>query len=191
MRIGILGGTFDPIHIGHLALAHAAFQKLKLERVLFIPSFISPLASQEKWNTPGELRLDLVKAAISGNNRFEVSDIEIKRRGVSYTVDTLRELKRLYPPPSEFYLLVGSDWGKKLKDWKEIDAMASLCQLIVATRPQFDISELPSFAQTLEITPVDISSSGIRQMIREGKDVTQWVPAPVLQMIQKRGLYQT
>ncbi len=190
MRIGILGGAFDPIHVGHLALAEAVVQTLKLNRLYFVPSFVSPLAAKEKCNAPASLRLEMVRVATCGDKRFYVSDIEIKRKGMSYTIDTIREFRKEFPPPHELFFVAGADWAKSLESWKDADAIFSLCQFTVATRPGYQELDLPKRVKPLRFQALDISSTQIRQMIREGKHVDAWMPKPVLKMIERKHLYQ-
>ena len=116
MRIGILGGTFDPIHLGHLAAAEAAIDCARLDRVIFIPSGMPPHRHEAAANA--DQRLEMCRLAIDGNKKFEVSDVEVKRGGVSYTVDTLRELKSRYPN-DELFLILGWDAAKLFSSWNE------------------------------------------------------------------------
>ena len=191
MRVGILGGAFDPVHVGHLNLAEAARNHFALDRLFFVPSFRSPLGSSEKCATPSQVRLEMVKAAIRGNSCFDFSDFEIKRKGISYTVDTLRDFRKRYPAPHELFFVIGSDWAGRFGEWKEIDAVLKLCQLAAAERPGYNFVHLPSAVQQFPMAPADISSTRIREMIRNGQDVTLWVPQAVLEVIKKHHLYQS
>ncbi len=190
MRIGILGGMFDPIHVGHLALAQAALDQLGLDRLIFIPSFISPVSGKEIQTAPAELRFKMVRASIKGISSYEVSDIELSRKGVSYTVDTLRELRKIYPLPHELFFITGGDWGKRLDQWKEIDAIFSICHFVVAKRPGSESLRLPKQVQFLDFCPFDISSTQIREMIRSNQSADQWVPKPALDIIHQNQLYR-
>lgn len=190
MDIGILGGTFDPIHIGHLALADAAFRQLKLDRMIFVPAFLPPLPEKGKGLAPAPLRLEMVRQTISENPNYEVSDLEIRRQGISYTVDTLREMGRSYPDPNRLYFITGGDWGRSLDRWKDIGTILSLCQFVVAKRPGYEKLQLPPQVRFLDFQPLDISSTQVRDMIRAGKSVDAWMPKPALAIIKQHSLYQ-
>lgn len=190
MRIGILGGTFDPVHMGHVALAQAATSALALDRLIWMPAFASPLTGKDNAATRPALRLQMVEETIRGNSRYEVSALEIERRNVSYTVDTLRELRRRHPNSDELFWLVGGDWASSLSRWKDLDVVLTLCRLVLAKRPGFDFRQLPRGVQLLDFNPVDISSSRIRDMIQQGESVERWVPAPALRVIREHHLYQ-
>ena len=166
MRIGILGGTFDPVHNGHLALARAACEQLELDRVLFVPAFQHPF--KKKIVAAPEVRLQCVTLAVSKEKQFGVSDCEIRRGGISYTVDTVKTLRTEYSEPNELYFITGGDWGRDLKKWKDIDAIFSLARFVVAPRPGFDLKKIPKQAVLLRFTPLDISSSGIRACLKRG-----------------------
>ncbi|HVH64310.1 MAG TPA: nicotinate-nucleotide adenylyltransferase [Candidatus Dormibacteraeota bacterium] len=195
MKIGILGGTFDPIHRGHLAAAHVAMECAGLDRVLFIPS-ATPPHREPALATPDQ-RLDMTRLAISVEPRFEVSDIEVKRGGRSYTVDTLRGLRDLYPH-DKLYLILGWDAAKLFESWREPDEIRRLASVIVVTRPgSGPLTEIGLEAAGLEApsdtvcegeTP-DISASELRGAIAGGERVSNWLPDPVRQYIAEHGLY--
>jgi nicotinate-nucleotide adenylyltransferase len=192
MRIGILGGTFDPIHKGHLALAHAALRQLRLDRVIFIPAHRHPLEEkQSAVLTSPKARLHMVKLALKGKPKFKVSDCELKRKGISYTVDTLRFFRRRYPKPHELFFVTGGDWGKRLDRWREIDTIFSLARFVVAKRPGFDIRRLPKQVEALDFRPLKISSTQIRRRLREGKSLTSLVPKIVSDYIVRHTLYRS
>ncbi|MBI4357760.1 MAG: nicotinate-nucleotide adenylyltransferase [Candidatus Omnitrophica bacterium] len=191
MRIGILGGTFDPVHNGHLALAYAALEQLKLDRLVFVPACHHPLREKESATIASpESRLEMVRLAIKGEPNFEVADCEIKRRGVSYTVDTLREFRAKYPRPSELFFVTGGDWGKNLDQWKDIQIIFSLAHFIVAKRPGFDTRHLPRSVELLDFVPLDISSTQVREELRT-KGFSSLVPKEVLNYVHDHKLYQT
>ncbi len=189
MRIGILGGTFDPIHEGHLALAEAARDQLKLDRLIFVPAFCHPLESKRSVQADSEARLEMVRLAVRGKPKFEVSDAELRRGGVSYTVDTLRHFRKQYPPPHELFFITGGDWGKNLSQWKDADTIFSLARFVVARRPGFDTSGLRPEIVFLDFVPLDISSSAVREGLKKKKSSTSIVPRPVLDYIRHHGLY--
>ena len=190
MRIGIFGGAFDPIHNGHLALAHASMEELKLDQIFFVPSSQPPLKTLERESASAELRFQMVKESIKGISKFEISDVELKRKGVSYTIDTIREFRKQFPQPLELFVIVGSDWGNRLHEWKAIDEIFSLSQFVVAARPGFQKMKLPKPIQFLYFEPIDISATKLRQMIRDQKSVSAWIPKPALDLIKKHGLYR-
>lgn len=191
-RIGILGGTFDPIHKGHLALARAALEQLKLDRLIFVPAFRHPFPQKESDTTASaEARLEMVKLVTKAEPRFEVSDCEIKRKGISYTVDTLKAFRVQYPKPNELFFITGGDWGKSLDQWKEIDTIFSLTHFVVAKRPGFDTKHLPKGVQLLDFVPLDISSTEIRAQLKQGASVISFLPEEVLKYVREHQLYRS
>jgi len=188
MKIGIFGGTFNPIHIGHLILAEEAREKLMLDRVIFVPTYLPP----HKGNSdiaPANARLAMVKLALKDNKYFFVSDIEIKRNGCSYTIDTLKEFKKAYPK-DELYFVIGSDLLKYLDDWKDLSDVIKLVKFIVATRPGYPLESLPSYISTLAIRAVDVSGFEIRKAIKEDKSFRYLVTEAVFNYINKNKLYK-
>ncbi|MBI4394982.1 MAG: nicotinate-nucleotide adenylyltransferase [Candidatus Omnitrophica bacterium] len=191
LRIGVLGGTFDPIHEGHLALARAAVEKLRLDRLIFIPAFQHPLKDKEEQTVASpQDRFEMVKLAIKDELKFEVSDFELKRKGISYTVDTLRQLRSQFPKPNEIFFITGGDWGKTLDQWKDIETIFSLAHFVVAKRPGFDIKNLPPRIELLDFVPLDVSSTQIRTCFNQGKDSSDLVPKSVLNYIHQKKLYR-
>jgi nicotinate-nucleotide adenylyltransferase len=188
MKIGILGGTFNPIHIGHLILADEVREKLNLDKIIFIPTYIPP--HKQNSNVAAALeRLRMVKLAIRGNSHFGVSDIEIKRKGPSYTVDTVKALKKK-SPGHVFYFIAGSDLLKYLDEWKDFSELLALVKFIVATRPGYPLEEIPSYVKRVGIRAVDVSAFEIRQRIKEGKSFRYLVPEPVFEYIAKNKIYR-
>ena len=190
MRIGMLGGTFNPIHKGHLALAKAALEQLKLDRLYFIPTAQHPL-EQKGSSAPAQDRIEMVKLAIQGEPKWMVSDCEIKRGGVSYTVDTLKQFRFEFPKPHELFFITGGDWGKNLDQWKEIDTIFLLAHFVVANRPGFDIRNVPNQVEILNFVPLDISSTQARAEIKKGTFPERTVPKDVLNYIKQHRLYQS
>lgn len=188
MRIGIFGGTFNPIHFGHLVLAEQAYEKLGLSKVIFIPSFNPPHKSSHNIVSPNH-RFNMVRLAIKGNPHFEISDIEIKRKGCSYLVDTLRELKKTRPK-SELFFISGSDVSAQIAKWKSINEILSLSKFVLAKRPGYRLKKYSRHIQVISITELDISSSVIRIKIRDGKSIRYLMPVRVYKYIKKKGFYR-
>ena len=188
MKIGILGGTFNPIHIGHLILAEEVREKLKLDKIIFVPTYLPPHKDNSDIASAGA-RLAMVKLAIKGNRYFVVSDIEIKRDGRSYTIDTLKEFKKM-SPQDELYFIIGSDLLKYLDEWKDLDEIIQMVRFIVATRPGYPLEKIPSHISTIPIRAVDISGFEIRKAIKENKSFRYLVPETVLEYILRKKLYR-
>jgi nicotinate-nucleotide adenylyltransferase len=190
-KMGILGGTFDPIHLGHLVLAQQVKKKLKLDQVRFIPCLIPPHKTRRRLS-PAKDRFRMVEMAVEDNLEFSVSDIEIKRGGLSYTVDTLRQLACSHPD-TELYFLTGSDVLDEINTWKDPDEIYRLARMVIAIRPGFDnIDKKNPFVKKsilVEITGLDISSSRIRQMVKKGQSIKYLVPPQVEEYILKKKLY--
>ncbi len=187
MKIGILGGTFNPIHIGHLILADEVREKLSLDKVIFVPTCIPP-HKQNSQVAPAQERLRMVKAAIRGNKFFKVSDIEIERKGPSYTVDTLKALNKKFPG-DELYFIAGSDLLKYLDEWKDFQELLGLVKFVVATRPGYPLENIPEYVQKVSIRAVDVSAFEIRECIKENKSFRYLVPDVVFEYIVKNKLY--
>ena len=186
-RIGILGGSFNPVHLGHLRLAEVAYQQLKLDKVIFIPAYLSPHKKRERLASASK-RYRMVALAIKGNLRFQISDIELKRKGVSYSVDTVRQLKATFST-SKLYFIVGSDFLKQITQWKDIKVLAKLCKFAVAQRPGHASKKNFPKMQVIKMNPLEISSSDIRRRIRNKKSIRYLVPEDVRQYIFKKKLY--
>ena len=188
MKIGILGGTFNPIHIGHLILAEEAREKLNLDKIIFVPTFLPPHKDNSDI-VPARDRLAMVKLAIKGNRYFSVSDIEIKRDGRSYTIDTLKEFKKKYGQ-DELYFIIGSDLLKYLDEWKDLDEINKLVKFVVVTRPGYPLEKIPSYIKTMAIRAVDVSAFEIRKCIKDNKSFGYLVPDSVYSYIINKKLYK-
>lgn len=197
MRLGILGGTFDPPHVGHLAIAQDAWARLPLDRVLFVPAAVPPHKIGAVCTAP-DLRLEMVRAAIAGDDRFEASPIELERTGPSYTVDTLRALTKRQPA-AELFLLLGADQFREIGTWRESAELARLAQLVVVPRGDEDAGAmdaarraLPADARVtrLDATRVDVSSTEIRRRRAAGEPIRYLVPDDVLRVIERERLYE-
>ncbi len=192
-KIGVLGGTFDPIHIGHLVLAEQTREKFQLKQVIFIPSASPPHKTEQELSL-ADHRFEMTKLALEGNHHFFVSDIELKRKGLSYTIETLRKLKELYED-SEIYFLTGSDVLDEITTWKDPEGIYRLAKIVIAVRPGFDkFDPEDHFAKKsiiATITGVDVSSTQIREKVRKGESIKYLVPSKVEKYIKKNNLYTT
>lgn len=191
LYIGIMGGTFNPIHYGHLLAAEEARQKFHLEKIIFVPSARPPHKNQYEIANPQD-RYNMTSLAINSNRYFQASDIEIKREGISYSQDTVIELKKLYPE-AQIFFITGVDALAELDTWKNASELPKLCQFIAVNRPQhkFKIKkEYLKFTHLLEIPGLAISSTEIRQRIQQGKSIKYLVPENVERYIYEHRLYK-
>lgn len=189
MRIGLYGGTFDPIHCGHLMVARAACEELGLDRLCFIPAAHSPFKPSAQ-PTAGDWRLRMLRVALAGCPEFDVSDLELRRGGVSFTVDTVTDFKDRYAQADLVYL-IGMDHLATLTQWKDADRLASLVDFAVIPRPGVEAVEPPGgFRVTfLRGTPVELSSSTVRERCRRGLPLEPFVPPGVAELIRRYHLY--
>lgn len=188
MKIGILGGTFNPIHVGHLILAEEAREKLGLDRVIFVPAYLPP--HKDTSDIAGaQDRMAMVKLAIKSNKYFSVSEIEIKRDGRSYTIETIKEFKKRFPS-DDLYFIIGSDLLKYLAEWKDLNEIIKMVKFIAATRPGYPLEEIPSYISTVAIRAVDISGFQIRRCVKENKSFRYLLPDGVHKYIIKNKLYK-
>lgn len=191
-RIGLFGGTFDPIHVAHLAVGVAARHQLHLDRVLFMVANVPWQKAQSRFISGPDIRLEMVEAAVHGRPGLEASDLEIRRGGDSYTADTLEQL-RAEEPAAEVFLIIGSDLVNDLTTWKRWEELPSQCTLAVAYRPGEDVvAELAPGWRSVEIhlPALEISSSELRDMAAQGRPLDFLVTDPVLDLISRRGLYR-
>jgi nicotinate-nucleotide adenylyltransferase len=182
-KIGLYGGTFDPIHHGHLILARAAVEALGLDRVFFIPNSISP--HKLSWSPePAGLRAEMIAAAIAGEPRFELDDCEIRRGGPSYTIDTVLLMEERFED-AEFYVLIGGDNTADLSTWHRIEELALMAKFVVFTRggERTAPSHIPIERR------IEISSTDIRARAAAGKSIRYLVPEPVRKIIREKRLY--
>jgi len=175
MRIGILGGTFDPIHKGHVYLAEKVYQKLGLDTVIFIPAYTPPHKKGIKV-TPARHRYKMLKLALSAHKEFKISDMEIKRKGRSYSVDTLRRLKRRYGAKAEFFFITGSDALKEIDKWKNLEEILKLCKFVVVERPGFKAEKHPEGFIFLKVNAMNISATAVRNAIKANRALTGITP---------------
>lgn len=192
IRLGLLGGTFDPPHVGHLAAALAAGHALGLDRVDLLPA-------NDPWQktaggravSPAAVRLEMVRALVEGQPFLGVDDREIRRGGPTYTIDTLREIHRDHPG-AEVHLIIGSDTARTFATWKDHAEVARLSTLVVVNRPDTP-AEHPAGAQRVEFVTMEevaVSSSAVRAAVSAGKDVAAMVSPPVSRIIAAHGLYR-
>lgn len=194
-RIGVFGGTFDPPHMAHTRIAQFLLDFGRLERVLWVPAATPPHKS-DCGITPANIRLRMVSAAIKGMTGQEVSDIEILRGGHSYTVDTLRALKQIYPE-KDLLLIMGSDQFRSLHEWREVESLVGLAEIcVLQRRGDIDIDECLSSSvdgdwMLAPLGQVDVSSSEIRKKIQQDLPYRHLVSESVGEIIEEEGLYQT
>lgn len=196
--LGILGGTFDPIHIGHLRIAEAVYERIALEQIIFIPAFVPPHKVGQDY-APAEHRYAMTELAVKPYPYFTVSDMELRRSGVSYTIDTLRELRQIYPD-KELYFIIGADSVAQLHTWNSINEMLQLATFVAAGRPGYEgvmeevVHHLGVAAaeriMLLHTPEYDISSTEIRTRLHEGASLAGLVPRAVEQYINAHNLYQ-
>lgn len=187
-RIGILGGTFNPIHIGHLMIAQAVLEKSRLDKVIFVPSCLPPHKSGRNL-IDARHRLRMARLAVRGNRHFEVSSFEILKGGKSYSVDTLRYFRRRYPGAKLFFI-IGSDHIAKLHTWKNIQEVIRIVSFIAVYRPGFRTIRSQIRIKSMIIPGVHTSSSDIRRRLVAGKTVKHLIPENVLRYIRKHKLYR-
>jgi nicotinate-nucleotide adenylyltransferase len=198
MKTGILGGTFDPVHLGHLAIAEEARVSQGLSEVIMLPAG-QPAFKQDDVVTPAKHRLRMIRLAIEGKPYLRVSELEIKRPGISYTVDTIAQLRNYSVGKNDLYFILGYDSLKQLPDWREPERMLGMCRLIVVPRPgcpRPDMDELekliPGITRRtilLEKPLIDISATDIREKVTRGESIDDLVPGPVAEYIKKHNLY--
>ena len=196
----MLGGSFDPIHNGHIMLAEAALREAGLDKLIFVPARVQPF-KQSARPVSGELRLKMTALAAEELPNSEVSDIELRREGVSYTVDTLRELKKRYPEAEKLYFITGADTFRKIELWTKVDELLSEYAFIVGIRPGYESVPVREQMERIkekygtEIIAIhnrrlDISSTGLRLLLSKGEDASEYIPPKVLSFILENGLYK-
>lgn len=200
-RVGIMGGTFDPIHLGHLVTAEAARSEFNMNKVVFVPSGQPPHKKGLEISNK-EHRYIMTVLATSANPYFEVSRTEIDRPGESYAIDTVRYIRSKQQPDSELYFITGADAIMEIVTWKEVEELFEKCTFIAATRPGFNLSEMKSkllkklthnhLAKIipLEVPAMAISSTDIRERVKDKRTIKYLLPESVENFIQKNDLYQ-
>lgn len=188
MRVGVFGGSFDPVHLGHLRVAEGAARQLALDEVRFIPARAQPLKPRGP-RASADDRAAMLQAAIAGRPGFTLDARELERPAPSYTVDTLRAL-RLERPQDTLFLLIGADAVRDLPRWREGSELQRLATVVAVPRPGEAVPALPPGAVMLDLPPVNISATAIRRAVAAGRPVTDQVPAAVAEYIAARRLYR-
>lgn len=194
LRLGLLGGTFDPIHLVHLFMGEVAADELKLDKVIYMPAGMPPHKIRDPITAPAH-RLSMTRAALQEAPRFEVSDLELYRNTPSYTIDTVKSLLADAERGTELYLIIGSDSLLELHTWKDQEELLSLVRLAVYPRPGHapDATSIPGRDRVTFLHADDLafnlSSTTIRDRVREGRSIRYLVPRPVEQYIRQNGLY--
>jgi len=201
-KIGLFGGSFNPVHVAHLVLAEEATEALGLERVLFIPARVPPHKRGSELASARD-RVRMARVAVAGNPRFSVSEVELRRGGCSYTIDTVRGMRRRFGRKAELYFLVGSDTVGELKTWRRIRTLARLCRFVSFGRPGVRAANFADLAaavgekaardilnNVIRMPRLEISSSDIRRRVAEGRSIRYLVPDAVAEYIARKGLYR-
>ena len=199
MRTGIMGGTFDPIHIGHLILGETAWQQFELDRVLYMPAGNPPHKRDREGRASNEERLDMVRLAIEGNPHFELSTLEMNPEGYTYTYRTLERMKK-ESPDEELFFIIGADSLRDFDTWMMPERICAACTLIVACRNHIDKTTLDRMIEgvrvryhasiyRLDSENLDISSHDLRDFVRKGRSVRYYVPDSVETYIKERHIY--
>lgn len=196
LRLGIMGGTFDPIHYGHLVAAEEALVQFNLDRVIFMPTGM-PALKRHRRVAPAEHRYLMTVIATASNPDFAVSRIEVDRPGVTYTVDTMAELRTIHGPETELFFITGADAVLDILTWKDSDRLADMCTLIAATRPGYDLSRFQQQIESsrlqvdlMEVPALAISSTDIRARILDRRPVRYLLPEAVAAYMVKNRLYE-
>ncbi|MFM7751994.1 MAG: nicotinate-nucleotide adenylyltransferase [Opitutaceae bacterium] len=192
MKIGLLGGSFDPVHFGHLLAAQDAYEQHRLDRLIFVPAAQAPLKPNDVQSSATD-RLAMLRSAIEWDRRFEISDVELLRGGVSYTIDSARHFRALYPH-DELYWIIGGDQLPKLHLWREIGELAKLVEFIFLERPGFPVKAAPDIPG-LRLHRCDghllaISSTELRERTRRGLSLDYFVPHKAIVYIRQHDLYR-
>lgn len=198
-KVGIMGGTFDPIHIGHLILGEAALRQFHLDEVYFMPAGNPPHKKERLGRATDDQRIRMVQLAISSNPNFRLSLVEMNDQGYTYTYKTLQKLRIAYPD-NDYYFIIGADSLQDFHEWKEPQKIADQCHIVAATRNQMPPEEFDRLLEMqkrlfsgdflkLDTPNLDISSKHLRQMVREGESIRYYVRDGVMDYIKEKGLY--
>lgn len=187
MNLGVFGGSFDPVHIGHLLVAERAAEAAKLDRVLMVVAARSPFKTARR-TLPGAERLALLRLAVKDHPVLEASDLELRRGGLSYTIDTLRELARRHPS-AKLHLILGADSAEGLAGWKSLPEIARLATFVFLGRPGHRIRVKMPKQMTVDAPLVEVSSTEIRERLRKGRSIRWRVPEAVERRLLRKGSY--
>jgi nicotinate-nucleotide adenylyltransferase len=192
LKIGFLGGSFDPVHFGHLLAAQDVYEQYQLDRLVLVPAAQAPLKPQEVQSSPQD-RLTMLHAAIAWDQRFEISDVELRRGGVSYTVDSVRHFHAMYPR-DELFWIIGGDQLPRMNLWKDIRELAGMVEFIFLERPGHPAKETPDIPglrlRRCDGHLIEISSSELRQRVRRGLSLHYFCPQKVIAYIEAHKLYR-
>lgn len=188
MKIGLLGGTFNPVHRGHLLLAEGAVKQLLLDELRWVPARLPPHKEVEG-KVSAEDRARMVELAIGDHPKFRLCRVELDRPAPSYTIDTVKALQK-ENPGAEWFFLIGSDTARELPTWRQIDELMKRIQFVAIPRPGPAAGALPEGVREIPVQTADISSSAVREKIRRGESVQPWLPQPVWDYIREKGLYR-
>ena len=195
-KVGLFGGTFDPIHWGHIKAATAIFEKLTLDHLYFVPAYVSPFKMKIQSASDRD-RLAMLKLALGGHANFSISEYELNKKETSFTIETLRHYKKLLSNDVVLYLILGSDAFEGISQWKEVKEIFAVCHLIVVSRPGYPLKSKAhdthySGNQVLffQLPLLDISSTQLREKIDHGEEYSDLIPASVEQYIRTHRLYQ-
>lgn len=199
-KVGIMGGTFDPIHIGHLILGESAFHQFGLDKILFMPSGNPPHKQQRKGGASNEERIEMVRRAIAANEHFELSLEEMHEQGYIYTKETLKRLRE-QNPDTEYYFIMGADSLMSFETWRDPQEICRLCVIVVAVRDHMSTEELDrqmkhlrelfhADIRKLSSLNIDISSRTIRNWTAQGRSCRYYLPDAVISYIEQQGIYQ-
>ncbi len=193
IKVGIFGGSFNPVHCGHINMAKGAADLRKLDKVLVMPTANSP--HRETAATPFEDRMEMCRLAFADDKRFEISDFEKKLGGKNYTILTLRALKEIYPKDTMFYLLIGGDMLFYFKKWYRYESILKECTVVAAARENSEYIDLMEFAnelgrvKVLNLPVVEASSTEVRERLSRGESTEGLIPQAVAEYIKEKGLY--
>lgn len=191
VKIALFGGTFDPIHIGHLIAAEDIFRILKLNKIIFVPTGIPPHKTY-KVLTDAKHRFAMVKLAIKGNPKFSISNYEIRKKEEAYSIDTVRYFKKRLGNKVKLYFIIGSDIVSELHTWKDVKELIKLCNFIVMTRQGFKVpkEKIKKIGKFIDIKSENISSREIRRLVKKDESIKYLVPKPVEKYIYEEKLYR-
>jgi len=189
-RIGILGGTFNPVHIGHLAIAQTVLDEFKLDKVIFVPSNLPPHKRKKNVISARE-RYQMMCLAVKGNPCFDISDFEIKRKGTSYSIHTVNYFLEQFSKKTKFFFIIGSDMLAGLTSWKKFEELNRKVNFVAVNRKGFEKVKSKTKVKKIDTLDLGISSSYIRRCLRNGKTVKYLLPESVSNYIDKRKLYTT